>query len=71
MVKDRVLSTLGEALNSDHISQAAYRLGKWREQAEAAARPFPKGYQTLARQAYLAALPAMFTHALTSQGGHE
>ncbi|QNP54811.1 protein kinase domain-containing protein [Tessaracoccus defluvii] len=69
MVKDRILSTFGEALNSDVVSHAAYLLARWRDQAESATRPLSKEYKTLARQAYRGALPMLFTRALTAEGG--
>lgn len=68
MVKDRILSTFGEALNSDVVSHAAYLLARWRDQAESATRPLSKEYKTLARQAYRASLPMLFTRALTGEG---
>lgn len=64
VVSEQVLSAYAEVVHSNHASRAAYLLGKWRNQAEAATQPLPNDYQSLARQAFRTALPALFTRAL-------
>ena len=69
VLNERILTAYAEVTGSQRAAQADYLLGKWKEQADAVAKPLPSAYQTLAREAFRAALPELFAAALSQSSG--
>ena len=69
VLTEGILTEFAEVMRSTEASKADFHLTKWRDQAEKASRSLPPDSKTLARQAFRAALPELFSRALSAKEG--